>query len=179
MFPGLPSEHRRLDGFPVFLLLPTFLHFLQALFPEESNGRIPWAFSAASGIGLGRFPRTAAGGFPPGSPGLHPRHLRGCRLLPRGPGACSPGLQVGGDAGPGRHPAFRRAPRPRPGRRHRAGRAGQNLPGPGVGRHIRRLLRRPGPSHAGFLRGGPRRPPGPSPGTTRNSRRWWKTAPGS
>ncbi len=52
VFPGLPSEHRRLDGFPVFLLLPTFLHFLQALFPEESDGRIPWVFSAASGIGL-------------------------------------------------------------------------------------------------------------------------------
>ncbi len=52
LFPGLPSEHRRLDGVPVFLLLPTFLYFLRALFPEESDARAARIISVLSGAAL-------------------------------------------------------------------------------------------------------------------------------
>lgn len=52
LFLNFPAEHKRLDAVPDFLILPAFLYFLRTLFPEESDGRVAWGVTAASGVWL-------------------------------------------------------------------------------------------------------------------------------
>ncbi len=63
LFLHFPAEHRRLDAVPDFLILPAFVYFLRTLFPDESDTRLAWGVSAASGAWLAAavlLPREAA-----------------------------------------------------------------------------------------------------------------------